>query len=226
MESRIEMSQRDRDTLKVMAAVLKGERTQSEAARLLGKSTRQVRRIQRRLETEGDAGVVHKLRDKPSNRRGDESLRTEVIASYRSGLRDFGPTLASEVLAERGLRVQRDTLRRWLMAEGLWTRKRRRDLHRSRRPRKECFGELVQADASIHDWLEGRGQTMTLVAFIDDATGRVMARFYEAETTEAYLDLLGRWVVKYGRPKALYTDRDSVFVAPSHSEKPRENTQF
>jgi hypothetical protein len=68
MESRIEMRQRDLDTLKVMAAVLKGARSQSAAARLLGKSSRQVQRIQRRLETEGDAGVVHKLRGKPSNR--------------------------------------------------------------------------------------------------------------------------------------------------------------
>jgi transposase len=226
MENRIEMSQRERDVLKVMATVLKGERTQVEAANLLGKSVRQVRRIQRRLEAEGDVGVVHRLRGRPSNRQSNASLREQVLTMYRQELRDFGPTLASEVLAERGLVVSHETLRHWLLAEGLWTRKRRRDKHRSRRPRKECFGELVQADASIHDWLEGRGEDMALVAFIDDATSRMIARFYPAETTEAYLDLLGRWIAKHGRAVALYTDRDSVFVTPTEAEKTLEKTQF
>jgi len=190
MENRISMSQRERDVLKVMGPVLKGERTQSEAARLLKVSERQVRRIQRRLEAEGDAGAVHRLRGRRSNRRLSEFLRREALDVYRREFSDFGPTLASEELSKRGLAVSGDTLRRWLIAEGLWSRKRRRDVHRSRRERRACFGELVQMDSSIHDWLEGRGvEPMVLTAMIDDATGSIVARFYDGETLAGHFDL-------------------------------------
>jgi hypothetical protein len=226
MESRIEMSQHERDVLTVMNRVLLGERTQSEAAGLLHLSERQVRRIQRRLEAEGDGAVVHRLRGRPSNRQLSGNLRERVLEVYVKELSDFGPTLASEVLEQRGLIVSPGTLRRWLRASGLWERHRRRDQHRSRRPRRECFGELVQMDASIHAWLEGRGEEMVLVTMIDDATNRLMARFYEGETVEAYFDLVGRWLAKYGRPVAFYTDHDSIFEAASHGEKIQGTTQF
>src|SRR6516164_5556807 len=125
MESRIEMSQHERDVLKVMSTVLQGKRTQSEAARLLRLSERQVRRIQRRLEQDGDAGVVHRLRGQPSNHQSDNELRKHALEIYQAELTDFGPTLASEVLGERGLVVSPDTLRRWLLVSGLWQRVRR-----------------------------------------------------------------------------------------------------
>ncbi len=148
---RVEMSQRERDVLKVMQGVLEGTRTQAEAARLLKRSVRQVRRLQRKLQVEGDAALVHGLRGRPSNRRRDARLRRTVLQAYRRRHRDFGPTLACEKLAAEGLTVGVETLRRWLLAEGLWERRRQRDPHRSRRPRRHCFGELVQMDASIHD---------------------------------------------------------------------------
>src|SRR3954469_21950063 len=113
----IEMSQRERDVLKVMSAVLKWERTQAEAGRLLGRSERQVRRIQRRLEAEGDAGAVHRLRGKPSNRAVDEAVRRSALDLYRARYRDFGPTLAAEKLAEEdGVKVAVRTLGEWLLA--------------------------------------------------------------------------------------------------------------
>ena len=225
---RIAMSQRERDRLKVMAAVVKGERTQPEAARLLKRSVRQVRRIQRRLEAEGDGGVIHRLRGRPSNSRKDTHLREQIIETYRREYPDFGPTLAAEKLAEQGLGICGETLRRWLLAEGLWQRKRKRDIHRSRRRRRECFAELVQADGSHHDWLEGRGPRMVLVAMIDDATSKVRARFYPGETTEAYMDLLARYLRKHGRMLAIYVDRDSIFRAENkHPHDPRPVlTQF
>src|SRR3954470_9397759 len=208
---RIPMSQKERDVLKVMHSVLKGERTQAEAARLLRISVRQVRRLQRKLEAGGDGALVHGLRGRPSNRRLAAALRRSVVEAYRRRYADFGPTLASEKLAEEGLLVCPQTLRRWLLEEGLWQRRRRRDPHRSRRPRRACFGELVQMDASEHDWLEGRGEEMVLISMIDDATSRVLARFYPAGTVEAHMDLLGRWLGRHGRPLALYTDRHSIF---------------
>lgn len=210
---RVAMSQRERDVVRVVRAVIDGHRTQVEAARLLKRSVRQVRRMQRTLEAGGDAALVHGLRGRPSNHQLAPSLRRRVLKAYRARYPDFGPTLAAEKLADEGLVVGVETLRRWLLAEGLWTRRRHRDPHRSRRPRRNCFGELVQMDASIHDWLEGRGETVVLITMIDDATSRVMARFYPAGTVEAHMDLVERWVRTYGRPMAVYTDRHSIFEA-------------
>jgi transposase len=210
---RIAMSQRERDRLKILQAVVDGQRTQGEAARLLDLTPRQVRRLLRRLEKRGDDALVHGLRGKPSNRRLDPTLRQKALRAYRRQFADFGPTHASEKLAELDIDVSADTLRRWLLAEGLWRRRRRRDPHRARRPRRTCFGELVQMDTSIHDWTEGRGEPMVLLHMVDDATSRLLARFYPADTVEAHFDLLGRWLRQDGRPLALYTDRHSIFQA-------------
>src|SRR5215468_4236544 len=117
---RIPMSQKERDVLKIMHAVLRGERTQAEAARLLDKSTRQVRRLQRRLQADGDAAIIHRLRGRPSNHQLDPKLRQAVLDAYRQRYADFGPTFAGEKLAQEGLAVQPQTLRRWLIAAGLW----------------------------------------------------------------------------------------------------------
>jgi len=222
---RIEMSRWERDVLKAMDLVLKGRRTQGEAGRLLGLSVRQVRRIQRRLEAQGDRGVVHRLRGRDSNRRADPLRRREVMAMYRREYEGLGPTMASEKMEESGLPVVAETLRLWLIEEKLWTPRRQRPKHRSRRVRSACFGEMVQADGSHFDWLEGRGPAMVLLVMIDDATSRVVARFYPAETTEGYMDLLKRYIHKQGRMGALYTDRHSIFWEED-SEGQRVPTQF
>jgi hypothetical protein len=225
---RTAMSQRERDRLKVMALVLEGKRGQKEAGRLLTLSVRQVRRLQRRLEQEGDGGIIHKLRGRPSNARWDAQERAAILRTYRHDMADFGPTLAAEKLSEQGWKIAAETLRSWLLSEGLWQPKRKREQHRQRRERRACLGELVQADGSIHDWLEGRGPAMVLLAMIDDATSRIRARFYPAETTEAYMDLLGRYLRRWGRMVAMYVDRDSVFRAEDrHPSDPRPVlTQF
>ncbi len=227
--NRVAMSQRERDVLKVMQPVLDGKRTQAEAARLLRLSTRQIRRIQQKFEDGGDTALVHGLRGKPSNHRHKPTLRNKVLKAYQQRYRDFGPTFACEKLAADGLEVGVETLRRWLLAEGLWERRRHRDPHRSRRPRRDCFGELIQMDASIHDWLEGRGETIILITMIDDATSRVLARFYPMGTVQTHMDLLSRWVRKYGRPLALYTDRHSIFEPHEKGQPladPDAQTQF
>jgi transposase len=228
-QDRIPMSQHERDILTIMRPVLQGERTQVEAARLLGLSVRQVRRLQRKLQQRGDAALVHGLRGRPSNHRLDPTFRQDVLRAYRQRYGDFGPTFACEKLAEEGLEVSADTLRRWLVAEGLWQQRRHRDPHRSRRPRRACFGELVQMDASIHDWLEGRGEELVLISLIDDATSRTLARFYAHGTVEAHMDLLERWLLLYGRPLAAYTDRHSIFEPHDKGRavpEPEAETQF
>jgi transposase len=224
---RIAMSQKERDVLKILQGVLDGKRTQAEAARLLDLTPRHVRRLQRRLEADGDPALVHGLRGRPSNRRTDPAHRQKVLEAYRQRYADFGPTFASEKLAGEGLAVGPQTLRRWLLEEGLWQRRRRRDPHRSRRPRRACFGELVQVDASIHDWLEGRGEELVLITLIDDATSYLLARFYAAATVEAHLDLVGRWLRRHGRPLAFYSDRHSIFEPQDKGKAlPGAETQF
>jgi len=221
------LSQHELDTLKDLAPVLEGQRTQAEAARLLGVTPRHVRRLLDKIRSDGDAALAHGLRGRPSNRQADAALRQRVLRAYRVDFHDFGPTLACEKLADRGLHVSRETLRRWLIQEGLWQPRQRRETHRRRRARRACFGELVQMDTSIHDWLEGRGESMVLVNRIDDATSRVLSGFYEGETVEAHFDLLGRWLRRYGRPVALYTDRDSIFEYQSKGRgDPEGLTQF
>jgi hypothetical protein len=222
---RIAMSQRERDRLRILRSVLEGHRTQVEAARLLRLTPRHLRRLLQRLQQGGDAALVHRLRGKPSNHRKNPKLRRRVLQLYRKDYPDFGPTFAAEKLAERGLEVSPDTLRRWLLAEGLWQPQRRRDPHRSRRPRRSCFGELVQMDTSIHDWTEGRGEDMVLLHMIDDATSRLLARFYDADTVLSHMDLLLRWMQASGRPLALYTDRHSIFEPQGQAAADAE-TQF
>jgi hypothetical protein len=226
---RVEMTQRERDILKVMAGVLDGSRTQVEASRLLKLSVRHVRRLQHQLEVKGDASLAHGLRGKPSNHCHEPTLRKKVLTLYRKKYADFGPTFACEKLGEEGMKLGVETLRQWLIEEGLWERKRRRDPHRSRRPRRSCLGELVQMDASVHDWLEGRGETLVLITMIDDATGQLMAKFYRHGTVEAHMDLLGIWLRKRGRPLALYTDRHGIFEPHEKGQPladPDAETQF
>jgi hypothetical protein len=224
---RIRMSQRERDRLRILHSVLDGQRTQVEAARLLRLTDRHVRRLLHRLQQGGDAALIHRLRGRPSNHRKDAKLRRRALQLYRKDYADFGPTFAAEKLAERGVEVSPDTLRRWLLAEGLWQRQRRREQHRSRRPRRSCFGEWVQMDTSIHDWTEGRGEDMVLMHMIDDATSRLLARFYDADTTLNHFDLLQRWLAAHGRPRALYTDRHSIFEPQDKGQAvPDAETQF
>jgi hypothetical protein len=209
---RIAMNQRQRDLLTTLKAVLVGKTSQADAALHLGKSTRQVRRLLEALREHGDRAVVHGLTGKPSNHKAPDKLKNAALDAYAKYFPDFGPTFAAEKLAaDHQIVVCPETLRRWLLDEGLWKRKRYREPHRSRRPRRPCFGELLQMDASIHDWLEGRGEDLVLIAMIDDATSRVLARFYREGTVQTHMDLLGRWLRQYGRPLALYTDRHSIF---------------
>lgn len=191
-----------------------------EAARLLRLSTRQVRRIPRKVEAGGDAAPAHGPRGKPSSHRHAPALRRKVLNAHRARHPDFGPARARERPAAEGSHVGVETLRRWRLAEGLRERRRHRDPHRSRRPRRCCFGELVRMDASTHGRPEGRGDEAVLTATIDAAAGRPAARFYPAGAVEARMDLLGRWLRTHGRPPALDADRHSIFE-PHAKGRPR-----
>lgn len=206
---------RTKELRKLQAAnkILEKEMTQKEAARLVGISDRQVRRIVKAVKREGPKGVIHKARGKPSNRRISDTLRAGVIRTYKERYHDFGPTLACEKLLELdGIRISRETLRRWLIKDGSLKSRRKTKTHRSWRERKEHFGEMVQMDGSDHDWLEGRGPKLTLMGFIDDATASFFGRFCEYEGTLPAMEGLKRYIGTYGIPKSIYLDKHSTYT--------------
>ena len=208
------MSQRDWGRLKVLHAVEKGLLTQRQAGAQLRLSERWVRKLLVRLRQEGDRGIVHRLRGRASKRRLPEAVRQKLVKRVKREYADFGPTLAAEYLAQQhGLQVSKETLRQVLMAAGVWKRKRRRveEVH-VWRARRACWGELVQWDTSEHDWLEGRGPKLYLLAMIDDATSRALARFAEQDSTQENFRLLASYLEGWGRPLEFYTDKDSMFT--------------
>ena len=214
MEGRhLEMSQKERARLAMLERVKDGLMTIKESSEVLGISYRQARRVHRRYEDEGDEGLVHRSRGRPSNRAKPAETKDAVVQLYLERYCDFGPTLASEKLLERdGYQVDHETLRRWLLEKGLWKKRRKRSGHRKRRERKAHFGELVQLDGSHHRWFEDRGGKGCLMNMVDDATGTTLARMGMEETTKGAMEVLWAWIEKYGVPKALYVDRKSVYV--------------
>ncbi len=206
------MSRKERARLTIMTGVTDGKLTVVQAAELMGVCYRQGRRIWKRYQADGDAGLVHRLRGQPSARRKPAALRAQALALYAQERHaDFGPTLMAEQLAKQKLVVDHETLRRWRMAAGQHTVGRRKQAHRQWRERKPSFGAMVQMDGSHHAWFEGRGPKCVLMVMVDDATNRMRARFFEEETTRASYDVLEGWVRKHGLPASLYVDRDSIY---------------
>jgi transposase len=211
LEGSLLMSQRERKRLAVLAQVKSGELKLVTAGEAMGVSYRQAKRVWRRYRVEGDAGLVHRSRGRPSPRRKPAALRQRVLARYEQRYPDFGPTLAAEYLAEEGLAVDHETLRRWLIAQGTRKVRRRGQRHRAWRERRACYGMMVQLDGSHHDWFEGRRAKAVLMVMVDDATNEVWAQFFEEETTRASYDVFEGWVREPGLPQSLYVDRDSIY---------------
>ncbi len=220
----------------VLSRVQRGELRLSEAAELLELSYRQARRLKKRYSAGGAKALMHGNVGRVSNRAKPAEFRKQVLQlvreNYSGGPHErLGPTLAVEHLAQdHGVAVDPETLRRWMLAAGLWSRRRKRQPHRSRRQRKAHFGELIQVDGSHHGWLEGRGPKGCLMNFVDDATGLALGRFSSEETTWAAADLLQAWVLQYGVPKALYCDWKNVYKRQPTSREAIEGiepeTQF
>ena len=193
MKGHLLMSRKELRRRSVLELVQSNRITLLEASARMGLSYRHTLRVYNRFVLYGDAGLVHRRRDKPSNRAHPGSLREEVLRRYREVYKPhgFGPTLAAEKLAEAGLYVDHETLRRWLLAEGQWEKRRRRRAHRSHRQRRTHFGELVQMDGSHHHWFGPDHAPCCLTNMVDDATGTTMALLDHQETTEAGHDSVG-----------------------------------
>ena len=230
------MSERELKRAAVFARVAEKAWTLVQAVERMGVSYRQGKRLWKRYRAQGPAGLVHGNVGRASNRAKPKQLRQRVLKLVRekySGAvgQRFGPTLAVEHLEqEDGIELGVETLRGWMLEEGLWSPGRKGRAHRQRRERRAHFGELVQMDGSFHDWLEERGPRGCLMNMVDDATGTTLCRMGEEETIWAAVGVLKRWIGRYGIPQALYTDWKNVYVRePNAGERQRGEvpvTQF
>ena len=189
--------------------------SQKDASIRLNVSYRQTKRIYQRYLKEGDEGLIHKSRGKPSQRAYPLAMKEAILKLYKEKYGDFGPTLASEKLNEDdGYRLHAETLRLWLKQAGLWQSQRKRKAYRSRRTRRHRFGELLQMDGSIHAWFSGRSDKSCLMNVVDDATGKTLSLLDTGETTSAALRLLKSWIELHGIPMAIYVDLKSLYISP------------
>lgn len=206
------MSDKERLIKALMEMVVQKKLKLGKVAKQLEISYRQAKRIYRRYKENGDAGLIHKRRGQTSNR--IHPHKEAIITRYMEKYEGFGPTLAAEYLFdEDGYDINHETLRRWLLSAGLWQRQRKRSPYRSRRECRAQFGELLQIDGSIHDWLEV-GYNVCLLNIVDDATTTTLSRLDTGETTRVIFLALWQWIEKYGIPLAIYVDRKNVYVSP------------
>jgi transposase len=213
MAGRLPMGEQERLRIKVLEMVKQKKITLKAASITLRVSYRQSKRLYAVYRQEGDAGLIHGNFGKRSNNRTNEGVCEKVIAAYRQRYNDFGPTFAAEKLAEvEGIKISASVLRRLLMESGDWKGLRHNKEYRSRRERRDCFGELVQFDGSHHKWFEGRGSSCCLITMIDDATNTRLSRFYEEETITGIMEVFSCWIRTYGIPEALYCDKKNAFI--------------
>ncbi len=223
------MSERELQRIEVLSKVIECRMTTIAAANLLGLTARQVQRLLKTFRAEGAASLRHKARGQQSNNRIADGVRDFAVNLVREHYLDFGPTLATEKLAEEyDLKVSRETLRSWMTEAGIWlSRKQRRTFHQPRLRREAC-GELVQIDGSEHRWFEDRGDPCTLLVFIDDATSKLLQlHFVRSESMFSYFEALELYLKEHGCPVAFYSDKHSVFrVAKTEARAGRGMTQF
>jgi transposase len=211
MKGKIIMTQEGQKRVKVMEMLKEKQINQKEASIRLGVSVRQVKRIYRKYKDNGDEAMNHGLLGKQSNNRIEEVEKEKVMSLVREKFKGYKPSFITEKLLEiYSIKVKANTLRIWMMEEGLWQKVKKTAKHRTRRPRKEHFGEMIQMDGSPHDWF-GKGEEFCLMHMVDDANNKAFGLFDTGETTEIALRSLYGWIEKYGIPQSIYTDHGSVF---------------
>jgi hypothetical protein len=198
---------------KIMEMVNQELKTLRAASLELGLSYSQAKRIYKRYLIGGDDALVHGNAGKAPHNKTDVTIVSKAVKLYKEKYADFGPTLASETIAERdGLAISVSTLRRALLANDLWKQKKSSSEYRSRRTPRARFGELVQFDGSRHDWFEGRGPRCCLITLIDDARKIRLSQFFDEETMFGAMIVLKRWIERHGIPESLYCDKKNAFV--------------
>lgn len=208
------MSNQEVDRLEVIQLTNEHQLTQQQAAERLHLSVRQIKRLAKRYREKGAQGLISKHRGKPANNTIGLAVKQDALALIKSTYTDFSPTFAHEKLTEQhGLSFSVETLRKWMIEDTIWKPKsvKKARIHQSR-PRRSSRGELIQIDGSPHLWFEDRGESCTLIVFIDDATSELMGlHFTPTETTQAYMGTLSTYLEQHGRPVSLYSDKHSIF---------------
>ena len=207
------MSQKEMKKYDVIKKLINKELNGSDAAKLLDLTTRHVRRLKKKVNEKGIKGLIHGNRGKPSNRIMPDKEKRKIINLLRKHYHDFGPTLAAEKLEERH-KIKRDkgTVRAIMITEGLWTPKqKKKNEHREWRQRKASYGEMIQYDGSYEYWFENRGHEICLLAGIDDATGKVWARFDSHEGVEPTFNYWKGYIERFGKPYSIYVDKFSTY---------------
>lgn len=213
MEGYLTMSNREIDKLKVIQNTIDGRFKQSEAAQILSITDRQVRRLCDKVRKDGNRGIIHGLKGRPSNHQAETGLIDKALGHVKLHYRDFGPTFANEKLwKNHSIRISTNTLRKAMLGEGLYVLKPHKPKHRKWRERRPCVGMLVQLDGSEHAWFEDRGPKCALLIFIDDATSRILyGRFITVEDTANLMACAKAYLKLNGRPVAFYVDKDSIY---------------
>jgi hypothetical protein len=215
------MSSKERERLVVMERMDLGQLLLKEAAWEMKVSVRQAIRIRKDFLRDGAAGLVHRSRGMPSHHRAEPEFKRRVLAVYPDRYPGFGPTLAAEKMEEyEGIVIHHETLRRWLIGDNQWQVGTKERVHRSKRTRRACFGELLQIDGSDHKWFGEDGPRTMLMVLVDDATGHLALHMAREETTAAALEILRKWVKAHGVPAALYADRRTVYFTEAFVQEP------
>jgi len=213
--------EKEQQKLLIITNLLKRKITNSEAAKQLGLSIRQVQRLKNGIQKHGSLALIHKLKGKPSNHQLNQAIKLQAISLVKEKYSDFTPKFASEKLAEvDSLIVHPQTLRRWLIKAGLWnSQKQKKPQYHAWRERKDYFGELEQFDGSYHLWFEkrlldeyGNPKEVCLLASIDDATGKITHAYFDFN--EGVIPVFNFWmeyVKTLGKPLAIYLDKFSTY---------------
>ena len=214
MKGDISMNTKEVERITIIENLLDKRIKQKHAGHQLDISVRQIQRLVKRYRTEGAKGLIHKNRGRVSNRLLPEEKRKQIVNLIKTNYPDFGPTLACEKLLERdGIKCSSETIRKIMTEEGLWNPKKKQimEIH-TYRERRPCIGELIQLDGSPHKWFEDRGKPCTLVAFIDDATSRIMdGEFVDYEGTFTLFQATEHYLKTHGKPLSFYVDKHSTF---------------
>jgi transposase len=208
------MSEKEIKKTEIMSQLAGKQINQRMAAEHLGISVRQVKRLWNKYQKHGAEGLINQSRGKPSHHQLDEEVKKRVVNLILERYRDFGPTLATEkLLALHGIKISDESVRKIMIAEGLWKHRRKRKLRVFQmRERRACFGELVQIDGSDYHWFEERGPRCTLLVFVDDATGRLVELwFVPHESFFGYCEASRHYFERYGKPRAFYCDKHGIF---------------
>lgn len=209
----VNLTMKEINRYKVISEIMEGYLRVKEAAEILGVCERQIYRLKKRVKQEGARGIVHRSRGKLRVRWLTQEVKDKIIEFYSTKYEGFNITHMTEHLAcDEGIRVSRESVRKMLLAEGSYTRVKKRRKHRSRREPCAREGQMIQFDTSEHDWLEGRGPKLYLIGGIDDATSScVGARFSLSDSTVENMRVLKHTIEVKGIPLSIYCDGDSKF---------------